>query len=85
MHSFNNAVEAQKIVDGMSNRLKELNYNPDLKKMIRNLNHLVTEFSKAEVVARTNRAPGIAQKHKEELSTAIEYADKMLLLAKLCQ
>jgi ethanolamine utilization cobalamin adenosyltransferase len=85
MTEFNNAVEAQKLVDALSKRLKELNYNPDLKKMIKNLDHLVTELSKAEVVARTNRAPGIAQKPKEELARAIDYADKMLLLAILCQ
>jgi ethanolamine utilization cobalamin adenosyltransferase len=85
MTEFNNAVEAQKLVDALSKRLKELNYNPDLKKMIKNLDHLVTELSKAEVVARPNRAPGIAQKPKEELAKAIDYADKMLLLAILCQ
>jgi hypothetical protein len=85
MNEFNNAVEAQKLVDALSKRLKELNYNSDLKKMIKNLDHLVTELSKAEVVARTNRAPGIAQKPKEELARAIDYADKMLLLAILCQ
>ena len=85
MNEFNNAVEAQKLVDALSKRLKELNYNPDLKKMIKNLDHLVTELSKAEVVARTNRAPGIAQRPKEELAKAIDYADKMLLLAILCQ
>jgi ethanolamine utilization cobalamin adenosyltransferase len=85
MTEFTTAVEAQKLVDALSKRLKELNYNPDLKKMIKNLDHLVTELSKAEVVARTNRAPGIAQRPKEELAKAIDYADKMLLLAILCQ
>jgi hypothetical protein len=53
--------------------------------MIKNLDHLVTELSKAEVVARTSRSPGIAQRPKEELAKAIDYADKMLLLAILCQ
>jgi len=85
MTEFTTAVEAQKLVDALSKRMKELNYNPDLKKMIKNLDHLVTELSKAEVVARTNRSPGIAQRPKEELAKAIDYADKMLLLAILCQ
>jgi hypothetical protein len=85
MNEFTTAVEAQKIIDNLFHRLKELNYNPDLKKMMKNLEHLVTELSKAEVVARTNHAPGIAQKPREELAKAIDYADKMLLLAKLCQ
>jgi hypothetical protein len=85
MPEFSNAVEAQKLVDALSKRLKELNYNPDLKRMIANLEPLVTELSKAEVIARNNRAPGHTQRPKEELAKAIDYADKMLLLAKLCQ
>jgi hypothetical protein len=85
MTNFETAVEAQKIVDNLFRRLRELNYNPDLKKMMKNIEHLVTELSKAEVIARTNRSPGIAQKPREELAKAITYADNMLLLAKLCQ
>ena len=85
MTNFETALEAQKIVDNLFRRLRELNYNPDLKKMMKNLEHLVTELSKAEVVARTNRSPGIAQRPREELAKAIDYADKMLLLAILCQ
>jgi len=85
MQNFKTAIEAQKIVDNLFRRLKELNYNPDLKKMMKNLEHLVTELSKAEVVARTNHSPEIAQKPREELAKAIHYADNMLLLAKLCQ
>jgi uncharacterized protein YpbB len=85
MTNFETAVEAQKIVDYLFRRLRELNYNPDLKKMMKNLEHLVTELSKAEVVARTNRSPGVTQRPREELTRAIDYADKMLLLAKLCQ
>jgi|688.fasta_scaffold2185972_1 hypothetical protein len=85
MTNFETAVEAQKIVDNLFRRLRELNYNPDLKKMMKNIEHLVTELSKAEVIARTNHSPGIAQKPREELAKAITYADNMLLLAKLCQ
>ena len=83
--TFETAVDAQKLIHALRIRLKELHYNPDLKKMVENLDVLVTELSKAEVIARTNRAPGIAQKPKEELAKAIHYADNMLLLAKLCQ
>jgi hypothetical protein len=85
MNEFDNAVEAQQIIAQLTKRLKELKFNPDLKRMIANLEPLVTELSKAEVVARTNRSPGIAQRPKAELAKAIDYADKMLLLAKLCQ
>ena len=85
MNTFNTAIEAQQIIAQLTKRLKELNYNPDLKRMIANLEPLVTELSKAEVVARNNRSPAHTQRPKEELAKAIDYADKMLLLAILCQ
>ena len=79
------ALDWQEVSIQMSKDLNSIGYNPDLKKMMKNLEHLVTELSKAEVVGRTNRAPGLAQKPREELVKAITYADNMLLLAKLCQ
>ena len=85
MHNFETAIEAQKIVRTLRDRLKSLKYNPDLKKMVDNLDFLVTELSKAEVVARNNRTPGLIQKPREELAKAITYADNMILLAALCQ
>lgn len=85
MHNFETAIEAQKIVRTLRDRLKSLKYNPDLKKMVDNLDCLVTELSKAEVVARNNRTPGLIQKPREELTKAITYADNMILLAALCQ
>lgn len=82
---FETAIEAQKLISGLRIRMKELHYNPDLKKMIENLEVLVTDLSKAEVVARSNRSPGIAKIPHENLAKAMDYADKMLLLAELCQ
>jgi ethanolamine utilization cobalamin adenosyltransferase len=82
---FKTAIEAQKIVDDLHRQLKTLNYNPDLKKMAKNLDHLVNELSKAEVIARVNRAPGILDSKREELSKAIDHLDKYILLLRLYQ
>ena len=82
---FKTAIEAQKIVDDLHRQLKTLNYNPDLKKMAKNLDHLVNELSKAEVIARVNRAPGLLESKREELSKAIDHLDKYILLLRLYQ
>jgi hypothetical protein len=84
---FTTALEAQKVIDGLRKQLKSLNYNPDLKKMITNLDVLVDDLSKAEVMARQVKAGRSAtvENCRLRLSQAIDYADKMLFLAKFCQ
>ena len=82
---FETAIEARKIVDDFHRQLKTLKYNPDLKKMATNLDQLVSDLSKAEVLARTNRAPSITDKPREELAEAIDRLDKYILMLRLFQ
>jgi hypothetical protein len=82
---FETAVEARKIVDDFHRQLKTLKYNSDLKKMATNLDQLVSDLSKAEVLARTNRNPKYADKSREDLANAIDYMDKMILMLRLFQ
>jgi len=82
---FETAVEARKIVDDFHRQLKTLKYNPDLKKMANNLDQLVSDLSKAEVLARTNHSPRHTDKPKEDLANAIDYMDKMILMLRLFQ
>jgi hypothetical protein len=81
---FQTAIEAQKIVADLRRQLKTINYNPDLKKMVVNLDVLVDDLSKAEVQARqvrANRSAGV-ENCRERLRQAIDYADKMIFLAR---
>jgi hypothetical protein len=84
---FTTAIEAQKVIDGLRKQLKTMKYNPDLKKMVANLDPLVDDLSRAEVQAR--RSPGSrsagVESSKIRLQDAISYAEKMLFLAKFCQ
>ena len=82
---FETAVEARKIVDDFHRQLKTLKYNPDLKKMATNLEQLVSDLSKAEVLARTTRNPRHTDQPREALADAIDYMDKMILMLRLFQ
>jgi polyhydroxyalkanoate synthesis regulator phasin len=82
---FETAVEARKIVDDFHRQLKSLKHGDDLKKMANNLDQLVSDLSKAEVLARTNRNPRYSDKPKQDLAAAIDYMDKMMLMLRLFQ
>jgi hypothetical protein len=84
MHKFTTAIEAQKLVDNLRKQLRTINYNPDLKKMVANLDVLVNDLSKAEVQSRQAKSTRSAtvDNCREKLQNAIDYAEKMLFLAR---
>lgn len=83
--SFNTALEASKIVDDLINQSRQLNYNKDLRKLIKNAEKLVGVLGSAEVRARQLHKPYLANKPREELAQAIDYCEKMLLILRLTQ
>lgn len=82
---FNTALEARKIVDDLISQSRQINYNKDLRKLIKNTEHLLAVLSSAEVRARQLHKPYLANKPREELANAIDYAEKMLLILRLTQ
>ena len=80
---FETAIEARKLIDDLGDQLKQVNYNKDLYKLVANCNKLVNALSSAEVNARQQHKPNIVNKPREELANAIDYAEKMLIIAKL--
>ena len=82
---FHTALEASKIVDDLDKQSRSLNYNSDLRKLIKNAQHLVGLLGSAEVRARQLHKPYLANKPREELGQAIDYVEKMLLILRLTQ
>lgn len=85
MHEFKTAIEASKIVDELKDQLKTISYNRDLKKLLHNCEVLVGKLGSAEVRARQLHKPYLTNKPREELASAIDYAEKMLLIMRLTQ
>jgi hypothetical protein len=82
---FTTAVEASKIIDDLTYQARQLNYNKDLRKLIKNADKLVGVLGSAEVRARQLHKPYLANKPREELAQAIDYCEKMLLILRLTQ
>lgn len=83
--SFHTALEASVIVDNLVKEARKLNYNPDMRKLLKNAEHLVGVLGSAEVRARQLHKPYLANKAREELRNAIDYAEKMLMILRLTQ
>ena len=85
MREFETAIEASKIVDELRAQLHTINYNSDLRKYLRNIESLITELSKAEVLARRQGGPKYTPTVHQKLVDSINYLEKMIILAKLMQ
>lgn len=85
MYKFTTAVEASKILDDLTTQARSLNYNKDLRKLLKNADKLVGVLGSAEVRARQLHKPHLANKPREELANAIDYCEKMLLILRLTQ
>jgi hypothetical protein len=82
---FTTALEASKIIDDLIYQARQLNYNKDLRKLIKNAEKLVGVLGSAEVRARQLHKPYLANKAREDLANAIDYCEKMLLILRLTQ
>jgi hypothetical protein len=64
-------------------QLNQLPYNRDLRRMLRNLDEMVTELSKAEVEARRIHKPEYTKDKVDKINKAIDHFEKLLLIAQL--
>ena len=67
----------------LSGQLESIGYNPDLRKMLKNIDNMVVELSKLEVSARRTRHMSYTNEQREKINKAIDHLEKLLLMAKL--
>jgi hypothetical protein len=77
------ATDWTKVSIELERQLSDIGYNPDLKRMYNNINHMVAELSKLEVVARTKQKYSITREKVEAINKAINHLESYLLIAKL--
>jgi polyhydroxyalkanoate synthesis regulator phasin len=82
---FETALEARKIVDDLAKQVKKLNYNPQYKVFLNNLDKMINDLSSAEVVARQSKKSSIVEIPRERLALAIDYFEKLILIQTLSQ
>ena len=66
-------------------QLDTLPYNPDLRKMLKNIDSMVEKLSKLEVDARRTHVEHYTKEQVEKVNSAIDHLEKLILIAKLMQ
>jgi hypothetical protein len=79
------ALEGREVCDKLHSDLGKLRYNPDLHKMLKNINNMVTEVSKLEVICRRTVSQVILERPLKELNDAVTHLQKLILVAQLME
>jgi len=80
---FEDSVEAKEIVYDLKSQLKTINFNPDLKKYVENLEIMISELSSLEVEARRTGNNKKVLEYAKKVDEAISYLENLILIAKL--
>jgi len=77
------ALDFQLVSDTFRRELRSIGYNRDLNKMFLNIERMVAELSKLEVLARRNHKTNITTEKLIEINKAIDHLEKLIMMAKL--
>ena len=77
------ALDWNQISDELRSQLGTIGYNPDLRKMLKNIDKMVTELSKLEVSFRRTQKYAMLDDKVYEINKAIDHLEKLILMAKL--
>jgi hypothetical protein len=78
-----NSLEWEPLRDQLVAQIRALPYNPDLRRMIKNIDTMVDLLSKAEVLARSKHRP--ATQELQTVNQAIADLEKWIVTAALLQ
>jgi hypothetical protein len=77
------ALDWNQVSNDLKSQLNSVGYNPDLRKFYNNINLMVTELSKLEVSFRRTQKSEILDNKVEQINSAIDRLEKLVLMAKL--
>jgi hypothetical protein len=83
MNKITQANEWSHVKDNLLKNLSSSGYNPDLKRMLKNIDTMVVELSKQEVDARRLKKPEYTQEKVDAINKAINHLEKFILIATL--
>lgn len=82
---INSALEGREVCDRLRKELSSIRYNRDLQKIYQNIEKMVTEVSKLEVVCRQHRSVMMLQDPLRNLNESVDRLEKLILVAKLME
>jgi predicted nuclease with TOPRIM domain len=77
------AIDWNEVRIEIQSQMSKIGYNPDLKKMLKNIDNMVTELSKLEVSFRRTQKYSMLDDKVNEINKAINHLEKLILMAKL--
>lgn len=80
---INNSIEWTDVSFELDQLLVSVDFNPDLHKLFFNIQSMVTELSKIEVELKRTRNTRRFEEQLEKINQAIDYLEKLVLMAKL--
>ncbi len=83
--NITSAIEGREVCDELRRDLRKIRYNPDLLKMFRNIEKMVTDISRLEVECRRSTHRFILDQPLAELNKAVHHLKNLILMAKLME
>lgn len=77
------ALDGIEVCDRLRKELSQIRYNPDLQKMLKNINGMVTQISKLEVECRRAHSRAILETPLKKVNESVDHLQKLILMAKL--
>ena len=77
------ALDWDKVSIDLSSQMNGIGYNPDLHRMHKNIDKMVTELSKLEVTLRRTGKFEMLEGRVAEINKAINHLEKLILMANL--
>lgn len=77
------AIECSNIVARLRVQLSQVSYNPDLHKIYKNIEHMVSDISKIEVTCRQRKNYSALEEPILKFKESVDRLEKLILIAKL--
>lgn len=75
--------ECVKITNNLYAQLKQVRYNPDLHKIYKNIEQMVSDISKIEVTCRQRKNYSALEEPIAKFKESVDRLEKLILIAKL--
>jgi len=77
------AIDWNQVSNDLSSQMNGIGYNPDLHRMHKNIDKMVTELSKLEVAIRRTGKFNVLDDKVADINNAINHLEKLVLMANL--
>jgi hypothetical protein len=83
MEVLHTAISFRQKSEDLRKLLRSIRYNPDLHKMLKNIDNMITELSKLESTCRHHSKRYQLEKPTNNLLKSLDHLEKLILVAKL--